>query len=331
VRILVTGGAGYVGSFAARHLARAGHQVVVLDDLSRGHRGAVPADMLVVGAIEDRPLLSRLLADRRIEAVLHFAAASQVGESVADPKLYYRNNVVHTLGLLETMLEHGVRRIVFSSTCAIYGEAQSATLAEDSPERPESPYAFTKLVIERMIRDFARAYGMGFVLLRYFNAAGAAPDGSHGEDHHPESHLIPLVLQTLLGQRPELQVFGDDYPTPDGTCIRDYIHVEDLASAHELAVRACPDGVEPSGGMLFNIGTGTGASVLDVIRAAEQVTGRRVPRRVVARRPGDPPRLVAAASRLREELGWRPRYEDLTTIVEHAWAWHRTHPKGYGD
>jgi UDP-glucose 4-epimerase len=329
MRILVTGGAGYVGGFAARHLQQAGHDVAIVDDLSQGHRQAVPAERLVVGDVGDRALIARLLEEHRIEAVLHFAASAYVGESVADPAKYWRNNVANTLQLLQAMRDCGVGRIVFSSTCALYGEQAEMPLTEEAPQDPGSPYAFTKLAIERMIRDFSRAYGLGHVLLRYFNAAGAQPDGGHGEDHHPETHLIPILLQGPLGQRECIEVYGDDYPTPDGTCIRDYVHVEDLARAHELAVRACPAPGDSPDGRVFNIGTGAGSSVLEVIHAVERVTGKKVPYRVVGRRPGDAPRLVAASDRLRDELGWRPERAALEEIVRTAWAWHSAHPHGY--
>jgi UDP-glucose 4-epimerase len=330
MRILVTGGAGYVGGFAARHLIAAGHEVVVLDDLSKGHRSAVPAEHLAVGDVGDRERVAGLLGEQRIEAVMHFAASACVGESVADPAAYWRNNLANSLALLEAMREAGVGKIVFSSTCSIYGEAAEMPLREDMPADPGNPYAFTKHAIERMIGDFARAYGLGHVLLRYFNAAGADPDGSHGEDHAPETHLIPIVLEVALGQRECVGVFGADYPTPDGTCVRDYVHVHDLARAHELAVRACPEpGREPAG-RLYNVGTGSGHSVLEVIGAAERVTGRKIPHRVVERRAGDPPRLVASCERLTGELGWRPRLASLDDVVGSAWAWHRSHPQGYG-
>jgi UDP-glucose 4-epimerase len=329
MRILVTGGAGYVGGFAARHLVEAGHEVAILDDLSEGHRDAAPADRLVVGDAGDRALASRLLREHRVEAVMHFAASAYVGESVTDPAKYWRNNVANTLALLEAMRECEVRRIVFSSTCATYGERAEMPLTEETPQDPGSPYAFTKLAIERMIRDFARAYGLGHVLLRYFNASGAQADGEHGEDHRPETHLIPILLQAVLGQRERVDVYGDDYPTPDGTCIRDYVHVEDLAQAHELAVRGCPEPGASPDGLVFNIGPGTGHSVLEVIQPVERVSGKKVPYRVVARRPGDAPRLVASSERLRSELGWRPEYEALDAIVRTAWAWHSSHPRGY--
>jgi UDP-glucose 4-epimerase len=329
LRILVTGGAGYVGGFTARHLLAQGHEVVVLDDLSQGHRRAIDEELLVVGNIADRELVSGLLRDRRLEAVMHFAASAYVGVSMSDPLPYWRNNVANGLALLESMLECGVRRIVFSSTCSLYGEAAEMPLSEEALVQPANTYAFTKHAIEQMIRDFSRAYGLSYALLRYFNASGADPEGRHGEDHDPETHLIPLVIQSVLGQRERLEVFGDDYPTPDGTCVRDYVHVEDLARAHELALGQLPDPGEPAGGLVCNLGTGAGSSVLEVIRSVERVTGRQVPFAVTGRRPGDVPRLVAGADRARQELGWEARYRDIDAIVETAWAWHRQHPRGY--
>lgn len=329
MRVLVTGGAGYVGSATARHLLARGHEVVVLDDLRAGHREAVPAERLVVGALADADCVGRVLTDHAVEAVLHFAASCAVGESVADPGLYYRNNVAGSLGLLEALRAHGIRRLVFSSTCAVYGESHTGPLHEDLPPAPTSPYAFTKHVIERMIADFARAYGLGHALLRYFNAAGASAGGAHGEDHRPETHLIPLALRAAQGGG-TLEVYGNDYPTPDGSCVRDYVHVDDLAAAHELALHACPDPHAEESGRVFNLGTGRGHSVLEVIGCVERVTGRRVAHRVGPRRPGDAPELVARAELARRELGWEPRYTKLDPIVASAWEWHRTHPDGYG-
>ncbi|MFQ5514796.1 MAG: UDP-glucose 4-epimerase GalE [Myxococcota bacterium] len=323
MRVLVTGGAGYVGGFAARHLVATGHDVTVLDDLCNGHRAALPAELLVEGDIGDRDTVAKLLRERRIEAVMHFAAHAMVRESIEDPRIYYRNNVAKSLALLEAMLEQGVRRIVFSSTCAVYAESPDAPLDEDGPLDPVSPYAFSKLAIERMIRDFAGAYGLEYALLRYFNAAGGSEDGAHGEDHRPETHLIPLALGAAAGRRPPLQVFGADHPTPDGTCIRDYVHVEDLARVHAAVL-------ERPGSCLFNVGTGRGHSVLEVLRAVERVAGRAVPHRIGPRRAGDPARLVASCHRLEKQLGWTPHYADLNAIVASAWAWHQRNPDGYG-
>jgi len=324
-RILVTGGAGYVGSACLRHLLSNGFDAVAYDNLVQGHRESVPQGRLIVGDIADTAALTAALKKLNADAVMHFAAATCVGESVDDPEYHYRNNIAGTLSLLNAMRSAGVKRMLFSSTCATYGMNPKVPMAEDSAQDPCSPYARTKLVVEWMIRDFAHAYGLGFTLLRYFNAAGASPDGQFGEDHNPENHLIPLTLQVPLGQRKKLMVFGNDYPTSDGTCLRDYVHVDDLAQAHRLAIEA----TTPQTQDVFNIGTGTGSSVLEVIRACEQVTGRQIPFDVVARRPGDPPALVASPKKLVEKLGWKPRYTNIVQIVHSAWKWHESHPQGY--
>jgi UDP-glucose 4-epimerase len=327
MRILVTGGAGYVGSACLRRLLAEGVEAIAFDNLVKGHRGAVPAGRLVVGDIAETERLAAVLRELGADAVMHFAAATEVGESVKDPESHWRVNVGGSLSLLNAMRAAGVRRMLFSSTCATYGEAARVPMDEDTPQSPVSPYARTKLAVEWMIRDCASAYGFGFTLLRYFNAAGGSPDGAHGEDHSPETHLIPLALQVPLGRRERLAVFGDDYPTPDGTCLRDYVHVDDLADAHWRAIRATHAGTSA----VYNIGTGSGHSVLDVIRACERASGKPIPYDVVARRPGDPPALVASPERLRRELGWEPRLTDLDEIARTAWAWHRSHPDGYGD
>ena len=327
MNILVTGGAGYVGSHAARLLARAGHDVWVYDNLSLGHRGAVPLGRLIEGELLDRERLAEVFRAQRIEAVMHFAAFSLVGESVSKPAKYYQNNVVASLALLEAMRACGVTKIVFSSTTATYGVPQRVPITEDEPQRPVNPYGFAKLVIEQALGDYAAAYGLGYAALRYFNAAGASPDGDLGEDHTPESHLIPLVLQVALGQRPEITIFGDDYPTPDGTCIRDYVHVDDLGSAHVRALEL----LVPGAGLKLNLGTGRGHSVREVIDMCRRVSGHPIPSVKGPRRPGDPPELVANASRTGRELGWQPRYADLQSIVETAWRWHSSHPHGYGN
>jgi UDP-glucose 4-epimerase len=325
VNLLVTGGAGYIGSHTARQLQSAGHKVWVYDNLSQGHAAAAPAGRLIVGDLMDRTTLVGVLREHRIEAVLHFAALALVGESVADPARYYQNNVVASLHLLEAMRQAGVGRIVFSSTTATYGQPERLPITEDEPQQPINPYGFCKLVVERALADYAQAYGLEYAALRYFNAAGATPSGELGEDHRPESHLIPLVLQVALGQREQVTLFGDDYGTPDGTCIRDYVHVDDLAAAHVLAVER----LRPGRPWLLNLGTGRGFSVREVIEACRRVTGHPIPTVVGPRRPGDPPLLVADASRARRELGWCPRYLDLDSIVATAWNWHRRHPQGY--
>ncbi len=322
--ILVTGGAGYVGSACLRHLLEHGYDAVAFDNLVQGHREAVPAGRLIEADIENTAALVDALRRTNADAVMHFAAATCVGESVEDPEYHYRNNIGGTLSLLKAMRSAGVMRMLFSSTCATYGENPKIPMAEDAAQDPCSPYARTKLAVEWMIRDFARAYDLGFTLLRYFNAAGASPDGRHGEDHDPENHLIPITLQVALGQRPRLMIFGDDYPTPDGTCIRDYVHVEDLAEAHRLAIEAtAPDTAE-----VFNIGTGNGCSVMEILRHCQEVTGRDIPRELAARRPGDPPALVASPAKLTARLGWRPRY-DIRETIETAWRWHSGRPQGY--
>ncbi len=325
MNILVTGGAGYVGSHAARWLLRAGHEIWVYDNLSRGHREAVVPDRLIEGELADTAKLAGAMVDKQIDAVMHFAAFALVGESVADPALYYRNNVLGSLSLLDAMRASDVRRIVFSSTTATYGEPEKMPIREDFPQKPINPYGFSKLVVEHALADYAAAYGLGYAALRYFNAAGASPDGDLGEDHEPESHLIPIVLQVALGQREKITIFGEDYPTPDGTCIRDYVHVDDLAAAHLAALDRLQDGV----GMKLNLGTGRGTSVREVIEACRRVTGHAIPVAIGERRPGDPPELVADASLARETLGWTPKYGEIGPIVETAWRWHRDHPRGY--
>jgi UDP-glucose-4-epimerase GalE len=327
MRILVTGGAGYIGSHAVRLFLARGHDVRVYDNLSMGHRGSVPADRLIVADLADTHRLDQALVENRIDAVVHFAAFAFVGESVSNPAKYYQNNLVNTLSLLDAVRRHGIKRFVFSSTCATYGVPQTVPITENEPQKPINPYGNGKLAVEFALADFAAAYGWGYAALRYFNAAGASPDGTIGEDHDPETHLIPLVLQAAAGRRPAVQVFGTDYPTPDGTCVRDYIHVDDLAEAHLLALEK----LSPGTAFKLNLGTGRGYSVREVIRVSEEVTGKKVPVTEAARRPGDPPVLVAAADRAKHELGWQPRYTELRAIVESAWKWHRSHPNGYDD
>jgi UDP-glucose 4-epimerase len=327
MRILVTGGAGYIGSFAVRLFQANGHEVWVYDNLSVGHRAAVPAERLIVGDLSEAHRLDHSLMLHRIEAVVHFAAFTYVGESVREPAKYYQNNLVNTLTLLECMRRQGVGRIVFSSTAATFGEPESVPITEEHPQQPINPYGRAKLMVEHALADYAAAYGLAFAALRYFNACGASADGQLGEDHTPETHLIPLVIQAAMGQRPHIEVFGTDYPTPDGTCVRDYIHVEDLASAHLLALEK----LQPGQGLKFNLGIGRGYSVREVIRTVEEVTGKPVPVKEGPRRPGDPAVLVASSDRIQRELGWRPRWTDLRAIVETAWNWHRTHPRGYRD
>lgn len=325
MNILVTGGAGYVGSHAVRLLERNGHTIWVYDNLAYGHRRAVPQGKLIEGDIRDRATLTELMHAKQIEAVMHFAAFTQVGESVTHPAIYYQNNVVAALELLEAMRAADVKKFVFSSTTATYGEPEKVPIAETTPQQPINPYGFTKLVIEHALADYAKAYGWGYAALRYFNASGASPDGDIGEDHTPESHLIPIILQVALGQRDAITIFGDDYPTPDGTCIRDYIHVDDLASAHLKAL----DRLKPGEGLGLNLGTGRGYSVREVIDACRRVTGHPIPEKMGQRRAGDPPELVADSRLAQRTLEWQPQYNDIESIVRTAWRWHESHPRGY--
>jgi UDP-glucose 4-epimerase len=328
-RILVTGGAGYIGSHTVRGLRARGHEVVVLDDLSEGHAAAVPKDveLLRVDLRRENEVL-RALAEKKPRAVFHFAANCLVGESVADPGKYYRNNLEASLVLLRCMRETGCETLVFSSTAATYGEPVRVPISEDHPCKPINPYGATKLMFEQALSDHALAHGFRWVALRYFNAAGAAASGDLGEDHDPESHLIPLILAVALGKAPTITIFGEDYPTEDGTCVRDYIHVEDLAQAHILALEHMDGG---GTGGVFNLGTGEGATVRRVIQLARKITGRDIREIVGKRRPGDPAVLVADGRRAQEKLGWRPQHSDLETIVASAWRWHERHPNGYGD
>ncbi len=322
--VLVTGGAGYIGSHACKALAQAGYTPVVFDNLVYGHRWAVRWGPLEVGDIADRERIDQVIRRYRPAAVMHFAAFTYVGESVTDPGKYYRNNVAGTLTLLEAMHDHEIRRMIFSSTCAIYGMPQQIPMTESHPQTPINPYGASKLMIERILEDFAAAHDLRSVSLRYFNAAGADPEAEVGELHDPETHLVPLVLDAAAGRRSAITIFGDDYDTPDGTCVRDYIHVTDLAQAHVLALRALESG---AGSTAYNLGNGKGFSVREVIDCARRVSGREIPVEMGARRPGDPARLVGDASRAIAELGWSPAYADLDQIVATAWAWHQS-PRG---
>ncbi|AUT02071.1 UDP-glucose 4-epimerase GalE [Nostoc sp. CENA543] len=320
--ILVTGGAGYIGSHTVLALKQAGYDVVILDNLVYGHRDLVEQVLqveLIVGDTSDRTLLDNLFQSRNFAAVMHFSAYAYVGESVTDPAKYYRNNVVGTLVLLEAMLAASIKKFVFSSTCATYGVPNVVPIPENHPQNPINPYGATKLMVERILADFDVAYGLKSVRFRYFNAAGANPQGLLGEDHNPETHLIPLVLLTALGKRESISIFGTDYPTPDGTCIRDYIHVNDLADAHILGLEYLLKGGESE---VFNLGNGQGFSVRQVIAAAEQVTGLTIPIVECDRRPGDPPSLIGSGEKARKILGWQPQYPDIKDIVTHAWQWH---------
>jgi UDP-glucose-4-epimerase GalE len=316
VNILLTGGAGYIGSHTARMVAQAGHHPVVLDNLSAGHRHNVKWGPLVEGELADAELVKNTLTRHSIQAVIHFAASAYVGESVENPRKYFNNNAVATLSLLGSMLDVGVRTIVFSSTCATYGVPHRVPIAEDHPQGPVNPYGESKLFVERALYWYGKAYGLKWIALRYFNAAGAAPGDGLCEEHDPETHLIPLVIQAALGIRPAIDVYGSDYPTPDGTAIRDYIHVSDLASAHLLALQYLESGAESGA---FNLGTGVGSSVREVIEEVQRCSGRPVPVHEAPRRPGDPPLLVADASRAKQVLGWTPQMSALPVIVKTAW------------
>jgi UDP-glucose 4-epimerase len=327
MNVLVVGGAGYIGSHCVRQAVAAGHRVVVLDDLSQGHPAAVPAGVPFVRFdMADEPNVRLVLREQAIEVVIHFAGLTNVGESVRQPERYHEHNVDRTKKLLDAMLAEEVRRMVFSSTCATYGVPEQMPMTENLPQRPINPYGQTKLDVERMLGHLAISEGFSFAAFRYFNAAGAAADGSIGEDHFPETHLIPLAIAAALGRRPPLQVFGDDYPTPDGTCLRDFVHVDDLAAAH-LAV--LPRLAAPGARLYYNLGTGVPRSVKEVLASVERVTGRAVPHVVAPRREGDPPELFASADKARAELGWAPRYVELDAIVETAYRWHLARPQGF--
>ena len=324
--ILITGGAGYIGSHTVKELLGQGYEVITLDNLRKGHRAAVLGGTFILGDLADKQLLNEIFSNNPIEAVVHFAADSLVGESMTAPARYFENNIVNGLNLLNAMLDHGVKALVFSSTAAVYGEPEEWPITEDFAKVPTNNYGLTKLQFEEILQAYDRAYGLRYMSLRYFNAAGADPSAEIGEDHNPETHLIPLVLQAALGQREQITVFGTDYATPDGTCIRDYIHVTDLAQAHILALRTLLEG-KPSN--VYNLGNGSGYSVREVIEVARRVTGREIKVVEGERRPGDPAVLVASSERIKAELGWKPRYPELETIIESAWRWHCSHPQGF--
>lgn len=327
MNILVTGGAGYIGSHVVEELLKTGqHQIVVLDNLQKGHPEAVLGGEFVQGDLADTGLLDEVFDKYAVEAVVHLAADSLVGESMEDPGKYFRNNVANGVNLLDAMVAHQARYIVFSSTAAVYGEPEKIPITEDHPQRPTNPYGDSKLFFEKIMERYEKAHGLRYVSLRYFNAAGASPSGRIGEVHEPETHLIPIVLQVALGQREAVTIFGTDYDTPDGTCIRDYIHVTDLAVAHVLALDALAAGAASN---IYNLGNGRGFSVREVIDTVEKVTGRSLARVEGERRPGDPAVLVASSEKISRELGWKPRYNDLETIVRTAWQWHRQHPRGF--
>ncbi|HNR94884.1 MAG TPA: UDP-glucose 4-epimerase GalE [Kiritimatiellia bacterium] len=321
MKILVTGGAGYIGSVTGRMLLDEGHEVVIFDSLERGHREAVdPRAALIVGDLRNRQDIRAAMLKTKPDAVVHFAAFALVGESMEMPEIYFTNNVTGGIHLADAMLEAGVRKIIFSSTCATYGQPDVVPMTEDLPQRPTNPYGESKLMFEKVLLWYQQLHSFEPVFLRYFNACGAL--GELGEDHDPETHLIPNILLVPLGKKEHVMMFGDDYDTPDGTCVRDYIHIADLAQAHILALKKGVSGA-------FNLGNGDGYSVKQVIEAAREVTGHKIPAKMAPRRPGDPARLVAAADKAKTILGWKPQYPDLRTIIEHAWQWHKSHPGGY--
>ncbi|NQT68408.1 MAG: UDP-glucose 4-epimerase GalE [Desulfobacteraceae bacterium] len=324
--ILIVGGAGYIGSYMCKYLAKNGYHPIVLDNLVYGHRQAVKWGPFIAGQMADTKLLDQIFKEHPIAAVMHFAAFCYVGESVEDPGKYYQNNVAATITLLEEMLKKNIKNFIFSSSCAVYGEPVEIPITEQHPYNPINPYGRSKLMVEQILQDFRAAYGLEYVALRYFNAAGADPEGEIGEEHNPETHLIPLVLKTALGQRETINIFGDDYATKDGTCIRDYIHIDDLAQAHLLALDRLLNGL-PGG--QYNLGNGDGYSVKEVIEVARNITSKQIPAKIVERRPGDPAVLIGSSEKAFKELGWKPQFADLNAIVETAWQWHKTHPNGY--
>lgn len=326
MRVLVTGGAGYIGSHVVRELIQKSYKVFVLDDLSTGHRKAVdPKADLIVGSTSDYRLLCDIMKGHQIEGVLHFAASIEVAESVVDPYKYYQNNFVNSLQLLRAMKDSGVFKIVFSSTAAVYGEPTKTPIAEEQARSPINPYGKSKMMTEMAIEDFAKAYGIGYSILRYFNVAGASPEADIGEDHKPETHLIPRILAAAFDPKYKVKIFGTDYPTHDRTCVRDYIHVVDLAKAHLLALQS----TQPGQGNIYNLGSEKGFSVREVIHACEKVLGKKLPVAEEERRAGDPAVLIASSKKIRGELQWQPTYPDIETIVGHAWKWHASHPRGY--
>ena len=329
MNVLVVGGAGYIGSHCVRQLIAAGHRPVVLDNLAYGHRKAVAQEIPFYAAnLGDTPTVLNILRQEKIELVMHFAAFCYVGESVTAPVKYYENNVVATLHLLDAMLQAGVKKFVFSSTCATFGVPERLPMTEDLPQAPINPYGQTKLDVENMLKALSTAHGLSFAAFRYFNAAGAAEDGTIGEDHNPETHLIPLAIQVAMGKRANLQIFGTDYPTPDGTCLRDYVHVDDLSRAH---IAVFDKLATPGARFFYNLGTGKPFSVREIIQAVEKITGKKVPVIESPRRAGDPPALFADSSKAQKELGWTPKYMDAESVIATAWKWHQSHPNGYGD
>ncbi len=326
--ILVTGGAGYIGSFIVRELVEKGYKVIVIDNLVYGHKKSLPKEAVFVeGDIGDKELLSKIFTENKVDAVMHLAAFCYVGESVKQPEKYFKNNVHNSLILLDTMLKHNVKKMVFSSTCSVYGIPDKVPITEEEPVKPINPYGETKLIFENKLKEIAKKQGLKFISLRYFNAAGAALDGDMGEDHDPETHLIPIILQTALGKREHVEIYGTDYETDDGTCIRDYIHVLDLASVHILALEALDKAFDHN---FYNLGTGKGYSVKEIISVAKDITKKDLKVAEIGKREGDPAVLVAANGKIKKELEWEPKY-GIKDIIQSAWLWHSKHPEGYGD
>lgn len=326
MKILVTGGAGYIGSHTVKLLLEYGYDVIVYDSLEYGHKEALLGGTFIQGDLCDKNILTETFDEYSIQAVVHFAAYASVGDSVANPNKYFQNNISNGLNLMEAIRMHDIKNVIFSSSASTYGEPQNIPIMENDKQNPTNPYGETKLMFEKILKWYDVAYGIKSISLRYFNASGADPEGRIGEDHKPEEHLIPIVLQTALGQRKDVKIFGTDWDTPDGSCIRDFIHVDDIADAHVRALRALEKGAETTA---YNMGNGDGQSVMQVIQAASDVTGKNIPYESTSRRPGDPARLVASSERLKSELEWRPKYPDLHTIIEHAWRWHSENPHGY--
>jgi UDP-glucose 4-epimerase len=326
MKILLTGGAGYIGSACLRWLLKNGHDPIAFDNMYEGNAAAVPGGRLVVGDICDTSLLTKTMKTYGTEAVMHFAALASVPLSISDPESYWRANTVGTKSVLDSMRESGVSKIVFSSTAATYAFGVEMPIRETTPQVPETPYGTTKLAAEWMIREYARAYGLSYTIFRYFNASGADPDGQHGESRHVEGHIIPLTLLVAVGRREKLKIFGGDWETRDGTCVRDYVHTDDLAQAHQLAVEALGPGVATD----YNLGSGTGTTILELLKACEKAVGRPIPHEIVGRRPGDPGTLIATPEKVVRDLGWKPKYPDIESIVATAWKWHQSHPDGYG-
>ncbi len=327
MKILLTGGAGYVGSACLRWLLNSGHDPYAFDDLSEGNRDSVPADRLIEGDIQDREALEKAMRDTGAEAVMNFAALASVPDSIRLPELYWRINVFGTKNILDAMMATGVKRILFSSTAATYSFDNEMPLTEEAALVPKVPYGTTKLACEKMIQEYSNAYGLSYAILRYFNAAGADPDGEFGEDRHHETHLIPLILQAAVGKRDKITIFGNDWETRDGTCVRDYVHTSDLAQAHQLAV----ENMKPGEGEIFNCGSGDGVTVQEVLQACENAVGRTIPSEICGRRPGDPAILIASSQKIKDQLGWEPQFPKIEDIVGSAWRWHERYPHGYKD